>query len=64
MGLLTDASIFAGDSVFGSISIEMTLMMISSAVRTGLHLSVSFSYALNSSTPGACNIEMQTAPSG
>ena len=39
-------------------------MIISSAVNTGLHLSVSFSYALNSSTPGACNIEMQTFPSG
>ena len=52
---LTAASIFAGDSVFGSASIEMTEIKIDSAVWIGRQRSAADSYP-NESSPGACKI--------
>ena len=60
--VLTAASTFAGDSSFGSASIEMTLIRIVSTVWTGSHRSEACSYPYLSS-PGSCRIEIHTLPS-
>ena len=58
------ASTFAGDSKFGSTSIEVTLMSTAYIVRIGFHFSESFSWGLSGSSTGGCRIEMQTSPLG
>lgn len=40
----TAASTLAGESIFGSNIIDITLMITSSAVSIGLHFSLSYSY--------------------
>ena len=57
------ASIFAGLSSFGELSMLMILNIMVSTVWMGDHLSEASSYPLGSS-PGECKIEMQTFPSG
>ena len=59
-----DASRFAGDSMFGSFNIEITLIKIASTPRMGLHLSSAVSYAFILSSPGGCKMEIHTLPSG
>ncbi|SBT33530.1 hypothetical protein POVWA2_017530 [Plasmodium ovale wallikeri] len=49
---ITAASTFAGDSILGSLSIEITLTRIPSTDHMGLHLSSGFSCSLYMSTPG------------
>ena len=58
------ASIFAGELILGSLSIEITDKMMLSAECIGSHLSPAFSSGLNLSSPGGCKIDMQTRPSG
>ena len=53
----------AGESILGSLSIEMTEVRIDSTPRIGLHLSSADSIALKASVPGLCKIEMHTLPS-
>ena len=57
------ASTLAGEDKLGSLSIEITEMIIDSTPNIGLHLSSAFSIGLRGSTPGECKIEMQTFPS-
>ena len=61
---MTAASILAGDSSFGSESIETTETMIPSTPRIGRQRSSAVSCSLNLSSPGGCRIEMHTLPSG
>lgn len=49
---LTAASIFAGESMFGSPSIDITESKIASTPKIGLHRSSAFSCSLNKSCPG------------
>lgn len=58
------ASMLAGDSIFGSLSMEITEMMMLSTPWMGLHLSAAVSWELYWSVPGGCKMEMQTLPSG
>ena len=53
------ASTFAGDSSFGSASIEITDIIIVSTVWTGSQRSEAFSYP-HLSSPGSCRMLMQT----
>lgn len=71
----TDATIFAGESKFGSVNIGKTLRIIYSGPKTGSHLihfkilfnikclSRDISYKLNLSSLSGCNIEIHTVPS-
>ena len=61
--LLTQASMFAPLSSFGSASMLTTDSRIFSMLCTGLHLSAAVSYPRGSS-PGVWRIEIQTRPSG
>lgn len=55
------ASTLAGDSSFGSASIDITDIKIVSTVCTGNQRSDAFSYP-HLSSPGSCKILMQTSP--
>ena len=59
--VLTAASTLAGDSSFGSVIIDITLIRIDSTVWIGSHLSDAVSYP-NLSSPGSCRMEMHTSP--
>ena len=59
-----EASKLAGDSIFGSFNIDITLIKIASTPRIGLHLSSAVSYEFMLSSPGGCKMEIQTLPSG
>ena len=54
----------AGDSMFGSLSIDITESNMASTPKIGLHRSSAVSCVLKLSVPGGCNIEMQSLPSG
>ena len=56
------ASMFAGLSSFGLLSMEMILTKMVSTVCTGDQRSLASSYPLGSS-PGACKMLMHTRPS-
>ena len=60
--MITPASTFAGEFIFGSINKFITLVKIASTPRIGLHLSSAFSPD-KSSLPGGCNIDIHTFPS-
>ncbi len=60
----TLASIFAGESMLGSFSIEITDTSTASTPRMGLQRSSAVSCVLKLSVPGGWRIEMQTFPSG
>lgn len=55
------ASTLAGDSSFGSASIDITEIKIVSTVCTGNQRSEAFSYP-HLSSPGSCSIEIHTSP--
>lgn len=61
---ITAASILAGDESFGSVSIDMTDIMICSTPSIGRQRSSASSIGLWGSTPGGCKMEMHTLPSG
>jgi len=58
-----EQSTLAGDCRFGSANMEITLKITFSTLCTGLQRSEACSYMVGSS-PGVCNIEMHTFPSG
>lgn len=58
------ASMFAGESRFGSPSIDITETRILSTPKIGRHLSSGLSCSLYLSWPGGWSIDMHTCPSG
>lgn len=64
MWLRTAASTFAGDSMLGSPSIEITDKRMASTPKIGRQRSSAFSCSLNTSCPGGCRMLMHTRPSG
>jgi len=60
----TAASILAGESSFGSESMEMTDTKMDSTPRIGRHRSSAVSCWFSWSSPGGCRIEMHTTPFG
>ena len=60
----TAASMLAGESSFGSESIEMTETRMDSTPNIGRHRSSADSCAFIWSSPGGCRIEMHTTPLG